>query len=185
MKGSELARAEGPAGAAALRWEEAGRGRGRWSVRVARPRAERGRRKGSVCLGVRTATGRDGSRKGSGLRETGDGEAHRWLFLFRTLDRYITILLLLLLLLSLLLFFREKKKQLSYHTRGFSLLDGCEDGLWTFKDTAPGWLPPGACRMGASRRGAQGLEQRGAQVVGEARRGRRGGAGRAAVFVMV
>lgn len=76
----------------------------------------------------------------------------------------------------------KKKKQLSYHTRGFSLLDGCEDGLWTFKDTAPGRLPPGACRMGASWRGAQGLEQRGAQVVGEARRdrGRRGGAGRAA-----
>lgn len=147
---------------------------------MARPRAERGQRKGSVCLGVRTATGHEGSRKGSGLRETGDGEAHRWLFLFRTLDRYIIILLLLLLLLSLLLFFREKKKQPSYHTRGFSLLDGCEDGLWTFKDTAPGWLPPGVCRMGASRRGAQGLEQRGAQVVGEARQGEagRGGASR-------
>lgn len=116
MKGSELARAPGDLLGRRTSRSGSPEAGGGWpgARQMERPRGSAscgaGRRKGSVCLGVRTATGHEGSRKGSGLRETGDGEAHRWLFLFRTLDRYIIILLLLLLLLSLLLFFREKKK---------------------------------------------------------------------------
>lgn len=152
---------------------------------MARPSGEQGRRKGSVRLGVRTATGHEGLRKGSGLRETGDGEAHRWLFLFRTLNRYIIILLLLLLLLSLLLFFREKKNNPPIIPEGSHFWMGAKmdcghlkiQRLAGYHLARAEWGPPGAELRAWSSAERRWWARRD--------RGRRGGAGRAAVFVMV
>lgn len=64
---------EGPAGAKALGQEEDCVGKGALKVSLPLCRAQQGERKGLMCLAGRTATGRDGSQRESGLVEIGDG----------------------------------------------------------------------------------------------------------------
>lgn len=144
---------------------------------MARPSREQGRRKGSVCLGVRTATGHDGSRKGSGLRETGDGEAHRWLFLFRTLDRYIIIIIAIIIAI---IFQGKKKNNPPIIPEGSHFWMGAKmdcghlkiQRLAGYHLARAEWGPPGAELRAWSSAERRWWARRD--------RGRRGGAGRAA-----